>query len=213
MVIVHVCGAPGSGKTTLGARLRKYYRTRVVVQELADLERQFVAKYSEDALSPVAFARNYQKLYQTYIAAFIARTAPRPIIFIGANMYPEATDVVFRLGRVVRPAMHFDVCSTHNFYISLPTNAIARRRHVKEFEQSVDKYKAYLLSKRDAIVDRLLASVDDTSRELATYMTKNIFKVAEVYRETTEYHNFYKFRGYTMLEPDQIYAAMRKILP
>ena len=212
MAIVHICGAPGSGKTTLANRLRKYYRTRVVVQELDELESQFVAKCSEDAISPTVFERTYQALYQLYIAEFIKRMSPKPIVFVGTNFHPVAADIPFRSGRITRPAMHYEVCSSHFFYISLPVSTIAAWRHAKTYEQNIDRYKTYLQSKKTDIIRDMLVSEADTTHKLAAYLSSKIFKVAEVRRETADFHNFFKFRGYTMLSPDEIYAALRKIL-
>lgn len=35
--IIHISGAPGSGKTTLGLKLKKYYKNKVIVTDLDDL--------------------------------------------------------------------------------------------------------------------------------------------------------------------------------
>ena len=61
MSIIHVSGAPGSGKTTLGNQLRE--NKKIVVMDLDDL-------FSEFAKSDTKFD---PKKYQKYIYAFIDR--------------------------------------------------------------------------------------------------------------------------------------------
>jgi uridine kinase len=36
-MIIHISGAPGSGKTTIELKLKKYYKTKVIVKDLDDL--------------------------------------------------------------------------------------------------------------------------------------------------------------------------------
>ena len=36
-MIIHISGAPGSGKTTIGLYLKKHYKTKVIVKDLDDL--------------------------------------------------------------------------------------------------------------------------------------------------------------------------------
>ena len=71
-VRIHVAGPPGVGKTVLGNRLVLALGPKVLVAELEDLGREFVAARATS--------------YQTFIDRFLARNIFKPLVFIGDNV-------------------------------------------------------------------------------------------------------------------------------
>ena len=61
-MIIHISGAPGSGKTTIGLKLKKYYKTKVIVKDLDDLFAEFM-KLNTNKFS----SKNYQKFIDDFI--------------------------------------------------------------------------------------------------------------------------------------------------
>ena len=43
-MIIHISGASGSGKTTIGIKLKKHYKTKVIVNDLDELRDEHIKK-------------------------------------------------------------------------------------------------------------------------------------------------------------------------
>jgi cytidylate kinase len=61
-MIIHISGAPGSGKTTIRLRLKKHYKTKLIVKDLDDLFAEFMKLNTKKFSS---------KKYQNFIDDFI----------------------------------------------------------------------------------------------------------------------------------------------
>ena len=75
-MIIHISGAPGSGKTTIGLKLKKHYGTKVIVKDLDDLFAEFIKSNTKKFSS---------KKYQKFINDFINEHNDKSIIFVGLN--------------------------------------------------------------------------------------------------------------------------------
>ena len=75
-MIIHISGAPGSGKTTIGLKLKEHYKTKVIVKDLDDLFAEFMK------LNTTKFS---SKKYQNFINDFINKHNNKSIIFVGLN--------------------------------------------------------------------------------------------------------------------------------
>ncbi len=75
-MIIHISGAPGSGKTTIGLKLKKHYKTKVIVKDLDDLFAEFMK------LNTTKFS---SKKYQNFINDFINKHNNKSIIFVRLN--------------------------------------------------------------------------------------------------------------------------------
>jgi len=74
-MIIHISGAPGSGKTTIGLKLKKHYKNKVIIKDLDDLFAEFMKLNTEKFNS---------KKYQNFIDDFINKHN-KTIIFVGLN--------------------------------------------------------------------------------------------------------------------------------
>ena len=130
-MIIHVSGAPGSGKTFMGRKLKTILpaAAKVVDQDLDDMFREFCKSPEGTTFSP--------KKYQTYINRFIAKHADHIIIFVGLNK-EHMTDTVY------------NVQATHKFYIDVPVNVILKQHSAEKLPHGLngctDEINRYYLS-------------------------------------------------------------------
>lgn len=75
--IIHISGAPGSGKTTLGLKLAKRFGTTIVVKDTDDFHYKF------DNNSTQNEGPKYLKYVGAEIQSFIKQHRKRPIVFVG----------------------------------------------------------------------------------------------------------------------------------
>ena len=46
-MIIHISGPSGAGKTTLGKKLKAYYKNKIIVKDLDDLRVEFIKNITE----------------------------------------------------------------------------------------------------------------------------------------------------------------------
>ena len=115
-LIIHIAGPQGSGKTTMGNKLKEIYDDKIHVKDLDDLRGDAYKNQEED--------------FQKYIDKYIEEHKDKPLIFTGLDadlclggVEPEETDKIY------------DLHAKHNFYIDLPQEQILKQR----FFRQVDK--------------------------------------------------------------------------
>jgi len=115
-IIIHVSGPQGSGKTTLGNKLKEIYGDQIHVKDLDDLRGDAYKDKEED--------------YQKYIDKYIKKNSDKPLIFTGLDadlclgeVEPKETDKVY------------DLHTKHKFYIDLPQEQILRQRFLRQVDK------------------------------------------------------------------------------
>lgn len=113
-LIIHISGASGVGKTTMGNKLQKKFGNKIIVKDTDDL----IEEFSKG---------NYQNFdtikYQKYINEFI-NNQNKPIVFVGLNNMPLKN----------KP---YNMYSKYNFYITLDKNLIFTQRCKRFLENYV----------------------------------------------------------------------------
>lgn len=119
-IIIHISGASGVGKTTMGTQLKKKFGKNIVVKDTDDLMSEFISSIGGKFI-------NFDSIkYQNYIDNFINKQT-KPIIFVG----------LYNVDVTKEP---YNMRSTYNFYITLDKNIIFIQRCNRLF-------KKYLLNK------------------------------------------------------------------
>ena len=83
-IIIHISGATGSGKTTLGNKLKKQFGKKITVKDIDKLRRDFIKEYYGDTKFDIIDKVEYQK----YIDNFCKKHSLKPLIFLGLNHMP-----------------------------------------------------------------------------------------------------------------------------
>ena len=114
-MIIHIAGAPGSGKTTIGQKLKKYYKTKVIVKDFDDLFAEFIKLNTKKFSS---------KKYQNFIDDFINKHNNKSIIFVGLNS-EHLTNKFYNIN------------PDYKFYIDLPVNINLKRHFLKKIDNQL----------------------------------------------------------------------------
>ena len=114
-MIIHVSGAPGSGKTTIGLKLKEHYKIKVIIKDLDDLFTEFMT------LNATKFS---SKKYQKFINDFIHKHKNKSIIFVGLN-----TEHITN--------KFYNINPDYKFYIDLPVNINLKRHFLKKIDNQL----------------------------------------------------------------------------
>lgn len=114
-MIIHIAGAVGSGKTTLGKELAKKYKN-VIVKDLDDLFNEFIK--NDDKFSPAE--------YQKYIDSFINKHKNKNIILVGINQDMGRSKTMYKV--------YADYC----YYLKIPLNIHLKQWFLREINDFIE---------------------------------------------------------------------------
>jgi adenylate kinase family enzyme len=78
LMIIHVSGPSGVGKTTLGGALKEQFKNKITVKDTDDLREEFIKERYDKR--PKLFDK---KAYQEYIDDWITKNSTKPIVLVG----------------------------------------------------------------------------------------------------------------------------------
>ena len=148
-MIIHISGAPGSGKTTIGLKLKEHYKIKVIVKDLDDLFAEFMKLNTKFSI----------KKYQNFIDDFINKHNNKSIIFVGLNS-EHITNKFYKIN------------PDYKFYIDLPVDVNLKRHFLSEINeclnwmQNRDKNILFnqLMSNEKEVINGLTNSFTRTSK-------------------------------------------------
>ena len=185
-MIIHISGAPGSGKTTIGLKLKKHYKIKVIVKDLDDLFAEFMK------LNTTKFS---SKKYQNFINDFINKHNNKSIIFVGLNS-ENITNIFYK----INPA--------YKFYIDLPIDINLKRHFIRE----IDEWINWMQNRdKNILFDQLLNDENEVINGLTKSLTRQL-KISEQKKFITSFHSYYTSEDYQFLSSTQIYNKIKSIL-
>jgi adenylate kinase family enzyme len=116
-MIIHICGAPGSGKTTLGKKLNEIKKRNVIVFDLDEVFDEFMSNH-----------RFNSSAYQKFLNNLIKKHTQKHIIIVGLNMDKGHTSKLYNL--------HAD----YDIYIDINEMVLLERLFYREVKQ-INKHK------------------------------------------------------------------------
>jgi len=116
-MIIHISGAPGSGKTTLGKKLIELKKRNVMIFDLDDIFDEFVSSHRFNSSS-----------YQKFLNNLIKKHSNKHIIFVGLNMDKGHTSKLYNL--------HAD----YDIYIDIEEVILLERLFYREVRQ-INRHK------------------------------------------------------------------------
>jgi hypothetical protein len=130
IMIIHICGASGSGKSYLGKKLQIALKNKVIVIDMDNLLELFMNKYK------FTTSRKFGSDYQKFIDEFIIKTTKqcKNIIFVGLNAFVlgETHCWTNKLGNdecIELPKLYFDLQSDYNFFIDVTEKIIIEQMY------------------------------------------------------------------------------------
>lgn len=185
-IIIHISGAPGSGKTTLGNKLKKSFGDTIIVKDIDDLRDEFIKSYYGDKRFTIINEKEYQK----YIDDFVNNNN-KTIIFVGVNNMPWWHKNIY-----------YNMHSQYNFYIDIDDETILKQKCLRFFKNMIDDEMAMndLINNNDKFV-RLTKMVLDKECNM-----KNTLK------ENNKWKKDYKNQEYEFMSRENIYDKVNDIL-
>jgi len=188
MVIIHISGPPGSGKTTLGNYLRKNVKTKTtVVEDLDDLFNKFLAKNKFTVES-------YQKYIDKFISQNIAKH--KNIIFVGLNMDMRRSNTFY------------NIQADYKYYIVIPIKINMERLFMRDMNSWLDWMK-----NRDHHI--LFKQLQKNEEEVVNGLTKSLRRVLSITnaeKDIKEFGKIYKKHKYIFLSVDTICKKVMKLV-
>ena len=184
-VIAHIAGPTGSGKTTLGGRLKDKYPF-ILVKDIDEIYRDLPAIFRKAYIG----SENKKDFYGKYLAKginkFVSDNKNSLIIFVGFNGFNNSSESFKNI-------QYIDINAKNNFYIDISVEENLKRR----FNRAVNN----LNSKRDFYFDKI-KNVKPFNIDFKRW-TKKI-KSNDV--------SYYKKNQYKFLANEQIYKQMKQII-
>ena len=185
-MIIHISGAPGSGKTTIGLKLKKYYKTKVIVKDLDDLFAEFIK------LNAKKFSG---KKYQCFINDFINKHNKKPIIFVGLNS-EHLTNKFYKLN------------SDYNFYINLLVDINLKRHFLRE----IDGWLNWMQNRnKNILFNQLLDNENEVINGLTNSFTRTL-KISEQKKFIMSFDAHYITENYQFLSSTQIFNKIISLI-
>ena len=144
LIIIHISGNQGSGKTTLGNKLKAILGNKVIIKDFDEL-------YGE-------FKNTKKRSYQKYIYDFIKSHRNKNIIFTGLD-----ADICLGSGESNN---YYDMKADYKYYIDIDENIILKQKFLRQVDKLYERkdwfIKTFLENKKNEkfIQEKILRFVD-----------------------------------------------------
>ena len=187
-MIIHISGASGSGKTTIGIKLKKHYKTKVIVKDLDELRDEHIKKTYDTSKGWSIDEVKYQK----YIDDFVNKQK-KPIIFVGLNDN--------HLGTI---NIYYNVHSQYNFYIDIDDNVIIQQkceRFILKFLPEILKHeKKDITENNEFFIKQVTRALKE---ECSSKKTK---------KQNNKWKKDYVKQGYKLMTREKIYNKILSLI-
>ena len=187
-LIIHISGATGSGKTTLGNKLKEKFKNKIVVKDLDNLRDQFIKSYYGEK----RWTYIDENEYQSYIDSYINKQK-KPIIFVGLN---DNT----RYGK--NKNLYYNVHSQYNYYIDIDDMIIVKQKCIRLLNDiQTDKMAMEDLVKNNEIF------VKQFTKEI-----KIECSAKQTIKQNNKWKKDYEKQDYKFMSRENIYKSVVKVL-
>ena len=181
-MIIHITGSVGSGKTTLGNKLIKYFNDKIIVKDIDELRDEFIKKiYGLNSNNIIKFDK---KLYQEYIDNYINKNIKfnKPLIFVGLNIMPW-----------FHKNHYYDFHSNYNFFIKLSDKETIKQKCKRLLLHIAENDMDYLINNNTKFIKNVNGAINDECN-----LTKTI-------KENNKYKNDYIKQKYIFMTSNKIF--------
>jgi adenylate kinase family enzyme len=192
-LIIHISGASGAGKTTLGEKLSEEFSDKIIVKDLDRLRNEFLKEeYKDKKMDEIKEIWNEGK-YQQWIDNYIDKNKDKPIVLVGLNNIPW-----------VNKFSYYNMHSQHNFYINLDFDTIFKQRCSRFMDDIFVKY-------REKVLDNIIKHKNKEIKFIQDMFSNNC-NYDEILEINKQFNKDYKEQKYKFMSREDIYEKVSKIL-
>ncbi len=192
-MIVHISGAPGSGKSTIG----KYFKKNGIAT--IDMDRMyhgFIEKSEKDGISASSLKSNVTKLAQQYydrtLGKIKSKNRGKYIIVFGLN-YPDPR-VTYKGKIITVHPFKINVRADHIFFIDIDPYEIAKRYFLRSLRYVV-------------------LNIDEEFENIVQGKKKKyVIDLGEIIESCTWWKKKYAKDGYIMLSDENVITKVSKLV-
>lgn len=189
-VVVHVAGAQGAGKTTMGHMLSSHYGTIIYVKDLDDLRAEYYHHIRTNIINENANG------YQQYIDDYVDGHCDRPLVFVGldASICLGPTD-----HHIKKPNNYYNLHAKYKYYIDISQKQILQQR----FYRQIDK----LTERREMLFGEYLRDPKKIQDKLNRFVN-----ITDWQNNNIECNQLYLSRNYKLLSYGEIFDEIKGML-
>ena len=189
-LIIHISGASGCGKTTLGNKLKDTFGKKITVKDLDDLRHEFIKSF----YGAKKWTYINEEKYQEYIDTFIDKQK-KPLIFVGLN-----DSYYTNFGKTKN--LYFNLHSHYNYYIDIDDSLILKQKCLRTLNEiQTDKMAMNdLLNNNKKFIKMVVGAI------------KTRCNAKENTRINNRWKRDYKKRDYKFMSREGIFKNVSRIL-
>jgi adenylate kinase family enzyme len=123
-MLIHITGAPGAGKTTLGNWIKSNFKVKVI--DIDDILDEFIAKRKN--------ADNFKKDLQSHFDNIIHKH--KKLVLVGLN-YPDPVVYIKGKEHHLRP-FKINIDADYKFYLDTPLDTLIKQRFKRELIRAAE---------------------------------------------------------------------------
>jgi len=188
--IIHICGASGAGKTTLGNKLKEKFGDKIVVKDIDDLRANFIKQHYGNKSWNIIDKDAYQKFIDNYI-----HKINKPLVFVGLNHMPWW-----------HKNLYYNMHSSHNFFIQLDNTTIIKQKCTRYLTEELNNITKDKIAMNDMI---------HNNKKFISIITNNVKRecnAPEIIQYNNKWNKDYKKQGYRFMSRENIYKSVVKLL-
>ena len=187
-LIIHISGASGAGKNTLGKKIKEYFRSRIVLKDLDDLRDEFMKEFNVG----ITWTDNDERKYQSYIDDYIYKQR-KPIVFVGLN-----DNTVYGKNK----KLYYNLHSQYNYYIEIDDMIIIKQKFVRLLNDIQTDKNAMdeLVSNNERFLVKFTEAIE---REC---------NAKQIIKQNSKWKRDYEKRSYKFMSRENIYRSVVQIL-
>jgi ASC-1-like (ASCH) protein len=211
-IIIHIAGASGAGKTTLGLKLKNIYKNKIILKDLDNLRDEFTKFHLNKNTSVTIFEKNFKKNYQDFLNDYIKNHSNKILVITGINTYINDEHFKYK-NHLFKIKYILDTHADYKFCIDISPSNILKQRWYREYNMYIKYTCEHLKKSIDAAYNiymtasNKIVGVSKIVPDLFWMMDRKLH-----IKHIKNWNKFYKDEEYEFLSYNNIIKAINKLI-